>query len=354
MAALQQMMAQMGAGGGGPGGPMDGMMGGPGGPMGMGMPSKPKDDPNAEHKKWIALYPIYIDAKRPYGKGCRRVAYDKSCLFPTSLHIARALHSLGIRFVHEEWKTHPKDWENPGRVKAKIFNEDWQSTHATIKTSEWERKLHRVPSWSVALTAPRPLIEKQLIEAVAKEAQASSGGRPPALPKLKQIAEKAQKKRDERLDAAEKAAAAAAAGPANAAAGKKKATEGQQSSTPAASKKVLERRRAKKVAIDPLQARRKKIAFPPADRRLPPHSPAVEGGLLNMDMPGAMANAGALAGNPMASMLGSLMGGGDDADEEEDEEAEKQRQLLAAKNQPKDPMAGLSRRQKKRVVRVGR
>lgn len=298
MAALQQMMAQMG------GGEMPPGMGAAG--LGAGSSkSAVKDDPNAEHKRWIAIYPIYIDAKRPYGKGCRRVAYEKSCLFPMSLHIAHALKFLNIPCVHEVHKTHPKDWENPGRVKAKLFNEDWQSLHPKIKS------------------------KKQLIEAVSLQVQAISGGPPPPLPDLKAQAKKLRAKRETK--AREAAAVTEKKEKGATAQGKKKADE-------SAPRKALAIRPP---AINPIQARLRQIRFPPREERLPPHSPAVESGMLNMDMPGAMAGVPGMENNPMASMLGSLMGGNEEEEEEEEKKEEKA--------QP-----GLSRRQKKRVVRVGR
>ena len=134
MAALQQMMAQMGGGAGG--GPSAGMP-----PPGFGDGGSSRaatgDDPNAEHKQWTTIYPIYIDAKRPYGKGCRRVKYESSCLFANSLYIAKALATLKVELVHEPNKTHPKDWENPGRVKAKLFDDEWKSIHPQFRTSAY-------------------------------------------------------------------------------------------------------------------------------------------------------------------------------------------------------------------------
>ncbi|KDN43220.1 signal recognition particle, SRP19 subunit [Tilletiaria anomala UBC 951] len=313
MAALQQMMGQLGAGDAGV----------PGGGMGA-SGSKATgaiDDLNAEHKEWIAIYPIYLDAKRPFGKGCRRVSYTKSSLFPQSLHIAKALSRLNISAVHEVRKTHPKDWENPGRVKAKLFNEDWLSLHPTIKT------------------------KKQLIEAIAEIVQPWAGGPPPPLPDLKVKAEKLRMRREAKATAS----AAASVAPAGkktsagtAAQPSKKATDGTTAASPS--------RRSRKIAppaVNPIKARLQQIRFPPLEDRLPPHSPAIEQGILNMDLAGAMGGGmppGLEGMNPIASMLGGFMGGDDDEDEEAKEVQKKDEK----------PMPGLSRRQRKKVVRIGR
>ncbi|KAI6002950.1 signal recognition particle, SRP19 subunit [Pisolithus albus] len=60
------------------------------------------------YKHWTCIYPIYIDAKRPYGKGERRIAREKS----------DATNRLGTGTIHEVNKVHPRDWENPGRVRV--------------------------------------------------------------------------------------------------------------------------------------------------------------------------------------------------------------------------------------------
>lgn len=47
------------------------------------------------------MYPIYIDAKRPYGTGRRRVAREKSCWWPHSQLIASAASQLRFNAYHE-------------------------------------------------------------------------------------------------------------------------------------------------------------------------------------------------------------------------------------------------------------
>lgn len=76
-----------------------------------------------KYKRWTSLYPIYFDAKRPYGQGQRRLAREKSIWWPQSRDIEAAARTLGISTFHEPTKRHPQDWENPGRVKV-LWKED--------------------------------------------------------------------------------------------------------------------------------------------------------------------------------------------------------------------------------------
>ncbi|KAF9005416.1 hypothetical protein BDQ17DRAFT_1408193 [Cyathus striatus] len=70
------------------------------------------------YKSWTCIYPIYLDAKRPYGTGQRRVERAKSLWWPLSKDIAEAANRLGLGTLHEVNKSHPRDWENPGRVRV--------------------------------------------------------------------------------------------------------------------------------------------------------------------------------------------------------------------------------------------
>lgn len=65
------------------------------------------------------MYPRYFDAKVSVKDG-RRVPRAKALWWPQAAHIARACASLGLPSVLEPEKTHPADWENPGRVKVQL------------------------------------------------------------------------------------------------------------------------------------------------------------------------------------------------------------------------------------------
>ncbi|KAH7910691.1 signal recognition particle, SRP19 subunit, partial [Hygrophoropsis aurantiaca] len=82
---------------------------------------------------WTCIYPIYIDAKRPYGTGERRIAREKSLWWPLSKDIADATSRLGLGTLHEVQKAHPRDWENPGRVRVQ-WKKDGKLMNSAIKT----------------------------------------------------------------------------------------------------------------------------------------------------------------------------------------------------------------------------
>ncbi|KAI0320494.1 signal recognition particle, SRP19 subunit [Amylostereum chailletii] len=87
------------------------------------------------YKKWTCIYPIYIDAKRPYGTGGRRISRAKSVWWPLSKDIADACSRLGLGTLHEVSKTHPSDWENPGRVRVQ-WKKEGRLVNSSIKTKK--------------------------------------------------------------------------------------------------------------------------------------------------------------------------------------------------------------------------
>lgn len=103
------------------------------------LPSRPDTLPS-----WACIYPIYIDAKRPYGKGERRISREKGVWWPLSKDIADATNRLGLGTIHEVNKVHPRDWENPGRVRVQ-WKKDGRLINSAIRTSEFVDAL-RLPS----------------------------------------------------------------------------------------------------------------------------------------------------------------------------------------------------------------
>ncbi|KAF8156993.1 signal recognition particle, SRP19 subunit [Crassisporium funariophilum] len=87
------------------------------------------------YKTWTCIYPIYLDAKRPYGTGQRRVERAKSLWWPLSKDIAEAATRLGLGTLHEVNKAHPRDWENPGRVRVQ-WKKDGRLVNSSIKTKK--------------------------------------------------------------------------------------------------------------------------------------------------------------------------------------------------------------------------
>jgi signal recognition particle subunit SEC65 len=58
----------------------------------------------------------------------------KSLWWPLSKDIAEAANRLGLGTLHEVGKAHPRDWENPGRVRVQ-WKKDGHLLNSTIKTS---------------------------------------------------------------------------------------------------------------------------------------------------------------------------------------------------------------------------
>jgi len=87
------------------------------------------------YKTWTCIYPIYLDAKRPYGPGQRRVERAKSLWWPLSKDIADAANQLGLGTLHEVNKSHPRDWDNPGRVRVQ-WKKDGRLINPIIKTKK--------------------------------------------------------------------------------------------------------------------------------------------------------------------------------------------------------------------------
>jgi len=88
------------------------------------------------YKSWTCIYPIYIDAKRAYRTGERRVSRAKAVWHPLSKDIAEATSRLGLGTLHEVNKCHPRDWENPGRVRVQ-----WKRDGRLVNPSITSKKL---------------------------------------------------------------------------------------------------------------------------------------------------------------------------------------------------------------------
>jgi signal recognition particle subunit SRP19 len=84
--------------------------------------------------RWTSIYPIYIDAKRPFATGQRRIARSKSVWWPLSKDLAQAAQVIGIKCLHEPNKCHPRDWENPGRIKVQ-WKKEGELIYPRAKTS---------------------------------------------------------------------------------------------------------------------------------------------------------------------------------------------------------------------------
>jgi len=87
------------------------------------------------YKTWACIYPIYIDAKRSYGTGERRIARAKGVWWPLSKDMADASNRLGLGTLHEVNKCHPRDWDNPGRIRVQ-WKRDGKLVNSHIKSKK--------------------------------------------------------------------------------------------------------------------------------------------------------------------------------------------------------------------------
>lgn len=69
-------------------------------------------------EKFFVFYPIYIDSKVSLRDG-RKYSKESAVTKPTFREIKQSLDALGIPYVEEAKKRHPKDIENQGRFKIK-------------------------------------------------------------------------------------------------------------------------------------------------------------------------------------------------------------------------------------------
>ncbi|CCM04013.1 uncharacterized protein FIBRA_06170 [Fibroporia radiculosa] len=211
------------------------------------------------YKKWTCVYPIYIDAKRPCGRGERRIARPKSVWWPLSKDIAGAADRLGLGALHEIHKAHPRDWENPGRVRVQ-WKKDGRLVNPAIRTRPIVLRRH----------ANATRTEKQLLERIAQQIQLV---KPDNIPKAPYHTSTDQAVR------AESAQPAATQKPAAAA-----AVKGKQPATGAKGGKASTTASAPTSAAPSKNHRPKPPSppspHPPLTSRVSPYSPALPSGVL--------------------------------------------------------------------------
>ncbi|CAK5121698.1 unnamed protein product [Meloidogyne enterolobii] len=110
-----------------------------------------KRKPYSDQKRWITIYPAYIDAKKSTGEG-RRIRKDKAVERPTSQEIYDIVNHLGFNCVLEvlylntisklplclkikKDKMYPRDTDQKGRVRVQTRNDDGTFTKNEFQTS---------------------------------------------------------------------------------------------------------------------------------------------------------------------------------------------------------------------------
>lgn len=247
-------------------------------------PPLPLTQTHSPHR-WTCVYPIYIDAKRSYSTGERRIARGKSVWWPLSKDIAEATNRLGLGTLHEANKSHPRDWENPGRVRVQ-WRKDGRLVNPAIKTSECHDV--RLRFSGMLLTCRCAVVEKQLLEMISFQIQLTKPDNIPKPPFTSSTSSNTTPAQQLPSKPSTKGKQ-----PASKTAGKSTSS----SSTQIQSTQVPNQGRKLPVPPEPL---------PPLTSRVSPYSPAVVSGVL-VDTVKAGMTAGAGA---EGAGMGGMMGGG--------------------------------------------
>lgn len=84
-------------------------------------------------KKWIILYPVYINSKKTIAEG-RRISTGKACENPTCLEIGDCCAHLKLPFAIELDKAYPRDFMQRGRVRVLLKKEDGTLVNPAISS----------------------------------------------------------------------------------------------------------------------------------------------------------------------------------------------------------------------------
>ncbi|XP_048229466.1 signal recognition particle 19 kDa protein isoform X2 [Ricinus communis] len=91
-------------------------------------------------KKWVVLYPVYINSKKTIAQG-RRICTSKACENPTCVEIGDCCSHLKLPFAIEIDKAYPRDFMQIGRVRVLLKRGDGTLYNPAIPTSEMEYQL---------------------------------------------------------------------------------------------------------------------------------------------------------------------------------------------------------------------
>ncbi|XP_022979984.1 signal recognition particle 19 kDa protein [Cucurbita maxima] len=82
-------------------------------------------------KRWVVLYPIYINSKKTIAEG-RRIGVSKACENPTCAEIGDCCSHLKLPFAIEIDKAYPRDFMQRGRVRVLLKKEDGTLSNPAI------------------------------------------------------------------------------------------------------------------------------------------------------------------------------------------------------------------------------
>ncbi|XP_044499662.1 signal recognition particle 19 kDa protein [Mangifera indica] len=77
----------------------------------------------ADIKKWVVIYPVYLNSKKTIAEG-RRISVSKACENPNCVEIGDCCNYLKIPYAIEIDKAYPRDFMQRGRVRVKLKKED--------------------------------------------------------------------------------------------------------------------------------------------------------------------------------------------------------------------------------------
>ncbi|VFQ83074.1 unnamed protein product [Cuscuta campestris] len=98
-------------------------------------------DGNAQNiKKWIVVYPVYINSKKTIAEG-RRISVSKACENPTCAEIHDCCRHLKLLSAIEIDKAYPRDFMQRGRVRVLLKKEDGTLFNPSI-SSRKELMIH--------------------------------------------------------------------------------------------------------------------------------------------------------------------------------------------------------------------
>ncbi|PVU97527.1 hypothetical protein BB560_005735 [Smittium megazygosporum] len=86
------------------------------------------DPTGGKSKSWVCLYPLYFDYEVPRDKG-RKVPKDYAVKEPHARQLAEAVRQLGLTYLYEPTKTHPRTMFNKGRVRVQLKEENLVVNH---------------------------------------------------------------------------------------------------------------------------------------------------------------------------------------------------------------------------------
>lgn len=91
-------------------------------------------------KRWVIIYPVYINSKKTIADG-RRISATKACENPTCVEIADCCSYLKLPFAIEIDKAYPRDFMQRGRVRVLLKKEDGTFCNPAIPSRK-ELMLH--------------------------------------------------------------------------------------------------------------------------------------------------------------------------------------------------------------------